>query len=53
MGFRHLTLGMFVIFSILSLLSLILIFIYGNGGIVVDKGIKNSMFGIWTLANMG
>jgi hypothetical protein len=36
MGFRFLTLGLFVVFFILTLLSAPLIFIYSNGGTVVD-----------------
>jgi hypothetical protein len=53
LGFRHVTLMMVLVFFLLSVLSVPLTFIYSNGGHVVDQSIANSLFGIYTLGNMG
>ena len=53
MGFRHVTLMMVLVFFILTALSIPLTLIYSNGGQVVDQSIANSLFGIYTLGNMG
>ena len=53
LGFRHITGVLTFVFFILTLLSMPLIFIYSDGGNVVDKTIASSYFGLYTLANMG
>jgi hypothetical protein len=53
LGFRHITGALTLVFLVLTLLSVPIIFIYSNGGEVVDKTIATSYFGIYTLANMG
>jgi len=53
LGFRHITGALILVFFILTLLSMPLIFIYSDGGNVVDKTVGTSLYGIYTLGNMG
>jgi len=53
LGFRHITGVLILVFFILTLLSMPIIFIYSDGGKVVDKTVGSSLYGIYTLGNMG